>query len=67
MAAYDTSNITVDDPRQQLKVYTITEGVQSGFPKEKHFCSNCGCMLWTVPMKYEGKTRMVRTSLIENG
>ena len=67
MAAFPTSNIAVEDPDKQLSVYTIVEGNQSGFPKEKHFCVKCGCMLWSVPLKYDGKTRMVRTSLVDDG
>ncbi|KAF7548688.1 hypothetical protein G7046_g8589 [Stylonectria norvegica] len=67
MAAFLSSNISISDPGKQLRIYVITDGVQGGFPKEKHFCGTCGCMLWTVPMKYEGNTRMVRTSLVEDG
>ena len=67
MASYATDLIALDDPGKHLTVYTITEGTKSGYPKEKHFCSRCGCMLWSVPLKYDGKVRMVRTSLVEDG
>ncbi|KAK8135132.1 hypothetical protein PG984_007144 [Apiospora sp. TS-2023a] len=59
--------MAVSDPGNNVKIYTITEGTQSGFPKEKHFCGNCGCTLWTVPRKYGGMIRMIRTSLLDNG
>jgi len=67
MALFLSRNMAVSDPGNNVKIYTITEGTQSGFPKEKHFCGNCGCTLWTVPRKYGGMIRMIRTSLLDNG
>jgi hypothetical protein len=64
--AYATDNVSVEDPSGYIRVYLVTGGTQSGKPMEKHFCGNCGCTLWTVPMRLDGKVHMVRTSLIEN-
>ncbi len=66
MAAYPTEKTMVEDPSGHGKVYTIKD-TESGKPKYKHFCGNCGCTFWTVPMVYGGDLRMVRTSLIKNG
>lgn len=67
MAEYRTEEVVVQDPLGFWKIYTIREGTLSGQPKEKHFCGNCGCTLWTVAMRDKGELRMVRTSLVENG
>lgn len=67
MAEYRIDEVVVKDPWSYWKIYTIREGTLSGQPKEKHFCGNCGCTLWTVAMRDRGELRMVRTSLIENG
>lgn len=37
----------------------------SGKAKPKVFCGNCGCTLYTVPAKWDGKKIVVRTSLLE--
>ncbi|EFX02349.1 hypothetical protein CMQ_2398 [Grosmannia clavigera kw1407] len=67
MAEYRIDEVVVKDPWSYWKIYTVREGTLSGQPKEKHFCGNCGCTLWTVAMRDRGELRMVRTSLIENG
>lgn len=66
-AKYPSSSIDIEDPSDSMRYYTITKGTESGLPKEKHFCGNCGCTLWTVPWKHGGDIKLVRTSLIENG
>ncbi|CAK7216204.1 hypothetical protein SBRCBS47491_002742 [Sporothrix bragantina] len=67
MAEYRIEDVVVEDPLSSWKIYTIREGTRSGQPKEKHFCGNCGCVLWTVAMQDRGELRLVRTSLIEGG
>ncbi|OAA56310.1 Cytochrome P450 [Niveomyces insectorum RCEF 264] len=67
MAEYKSDDVVVEDPLSYWKIYTIRTGTRSGQPKERHFCGNCGCLLWTVAMKDHGELRMVRTSEIENG
>ncbi|CAK7272249.1 hypothetical protein SEPCBS57363_005035 [Sporothrix epigloea] len=67
MAEYRIEDVVVEDPLSSWKIYTIREGTRSGQPKEKHFCGNCGCVLWTVAMQDRGELRLVRTALIEGG
>ena len=67
MAEYHIRDVVVADPLSLWKIYTIKDGTLSGQPKEKHFCGNCGSVLWTVAMKDRAELRMVRTSLIEDG
>jgi len=45
----------------------ILKDTQSGNEKHKVFCKQCGCTLWTIPMKFEGKYKIIRTALIEDG
>ncbi len=67
MAEYRTEDVVVEDPLSNWKIYTIKDGTRSGQPKEKHFCGNCGCVLWTVAMRDGGHLRLVRTSLVDDG
>ncbi|OJJ48671.1 hypothetical protein ASPZODRAFT_61472 [Penicilliopsis zonata CBS 506.65] len=64
---FSRSQLQVQDPQSLIKVFVITQGTDSGYPKEKHFCGTCGCTLWTVPRKHGGEVIVVRTSLIKDG
>jgi hypothetical protein len=60
--------MTVSNPNDCIRKYTVPgEQTKSGSPKEKHFCGNCGCTLWTVVAPYAKDARVVRTSLIDGG
>ncbi|OQV10584.1 hypothetical protein CLAIMM_14561 [Cladophialophora immunda] len=63
---YNATEVSVKDPESLINKYII-EKTQSGHVKEKHFCSRCGCTLWTVPMHHGGTKWMVRSSLVEDG
>ncbi|KAI6365294.1 hypothetical protein MCOR25_005423 [Pyricularia grisea] len=68
MGKFTKESMKINDPKSLLKMYIIPGAeTESGKDKEKYFCSNCGCMPWTVPQGKEGKYRFVRTSYIENG
>lgn len=66
LAKIDTENLSIEDPTEQLKEYTITK-TSSGFPKKKVFCNTCGCTLMTQPMKYEAKVSILRVTLLDKG
>ncbi|OBZ80270.1 hypothetical protein A0J61_11680 [Choanephora cucurbitarum] len=65
-SAYAPSQVQLIDPDNQLKTYIVpAESVGSGFEKHKHFCGRCGCPIYNVPMKEEGKQWIIKTGLIE--
>lgn len=41
------------------------EITDSGNPKTKAFCANCGCTLMTIPAKWKGERVVLRTPLFE--
>jgi hypothetical protein len=57
-------NSNLSNERTGTYVIAGTE-TASGKPKPKVFCGNCGCTLYTVPAKWNGKRIVVRTSLLE--
>ncbi|KAF8537534.1 Mss4-like protein [Trichophaea hybrida] len=66
-AMFNTSEITITDPESHLKIYTITKGTMSGLPKEKGFCGNCGCTLFTKPGHHKGEMTVIKTGILDNG
>lgn len=64
-AMFPTSSVTVNDARNTLKCYTITEGTFTGYPKEKWFCGECGCTLFTKPGHYKGEMLVVKTGVLD--
>lgn len=67
-ATFSLANMTVSDPQNSIKIWNVPgEMCSSGLAKEKVFCGNCGCTLWTIPAAMKGKAQYVRTSLIDGG
>lgn len=66
LAIFDTSKVEISDPNGYSKEYVITN-TNSGHPKRKVFCSNCGCTILTLPMKHNGEKSVIRTTLVESG
>ncbi|EJT78523.1 hypothetical protein GGTG_03623 [Gaeumannomyces tritici R3-111a-1] len=68
VATFSLANMTVSDPQNSIKIWNVPgESCSSGLPKEKVFCGNCGCTLWTIPAALKGKGQYVRTSLFDGG
>ena len=63
---WHVDNIKITDPSGLQKRFVVNK-TGSGKPKEKWFCSECGTTLWTVPGSMNGKVKVVRLPLIENG
>lgn len=64
LAKYPTEEVMITDPNNYLKTY-IVEKTQSGKPKHKLFCGNCGCTIATKPQQYEGKVTILRSCLFD--
>lgn len=65
-AMYESSSVTVNDPEEFVKVYVVPkETTGSGVEKQKWFCGNCGCTLFTRPMKYNGEKSVVKTGILD--
>ncbi|KZT61410.1 hypothetical protein CALCODRAFT_491218 [Calocera cornea HHB12733] len=58
-------SMEVHDPGHLTRIFLVHE-TGSGRPKEKHFCSACGCTLWSVTANRPGE-RVVRVGLLEGG
>ncbi|KAG2736092.1 hypothetical protein G9P44_000182 [Scheffersomyces stipitis] len=65
LAKYETSKVEIQDKNSSMKEYTITK-TQSGFPKKKLFCGECGCSILTKPMKHNGEVTFLRSTLLDN-
>ncbi|KIN09015.1 hypothetical protein OIDMADRAFT_48851 [Oidiodendron maius Zn] len=65
-AKFNKNQVHVKLGRELLKTYILKDTL-SGQDKHKVFCSDCGCTLWTIPMRHGGDSFIVRTSLMENG
>ncbi|TGZ85344.1 hypothetical protein EX30DRAFT_337711 [Ascodesmis nigricans] len=63
-AMYPASSVEISDTRSTLKSYTI-HNTSSGSPKEKLFCGECGCMLFTKPGHYKGEMVVVKTGMLD--
>jgi hypothetical protein len=66
IAKFSRADVTVSADTDAITKY-ILKDTSSGSPKEKHFCRQCGCTLWTVPASAKGTTYIIRTSLLEGG
>ncbi|KAI5818281.1 Mss4-like protein [Pyronema omphalodes] len=66
-AMFNTADIILEDPQGVLKTYQIAEGTASGKPKEKGWCGNCGCQVYTKPGHYEGRVMVVKTGFLDGG
>lgn len=64
-AFYKTTDVNIIDDESNLKQFVVTK-TQSGHPKHKEFCSNCGSTIRTLPMKYNGEVSVVRASLLDD-
>ncbi|KAH8548835.1 Mss4-like protein [Umbelopsis sp. PMI_123] len=65
-AMYASTSVSVDDPNQFVKVFIVPSGkTGSGVEKQKWFCGNCGCTLFTRPMKYNGEKSVVKTGILD--
>lgn len=66
-AFYDTKNMQVSDPSNNLKKYVFAkETVNSGFEKHKYFCGVCGTHLFNQPMKHNGERSVIKTGFIDS-
>jgi hypothetical protein len=65
-ALYNTSDVEIVDTQGYCKKYVVPkEKVGSGVEKQKWFCANCGCTLFTRPMKYNGEKSVVKTGILD--
>jgi len=65
-AVCPADTMTIVDAEGLATLWQIRD-TTSGIPKEKYFCSRCGCTLWTVVLASGRDRRCVRVSLIEDG
>ncbi|PLB35001.1 GFA family protein [Aspergillus candidus] len=65
-AKFKKEQVELEQGQKLLKTW-ILEDTVSGSEKHKLFCSQCGCTLWTIPMRHGGSHLIVRTSLLEDG
>ena len=65
-AKFKKEQVEVEQGEELTKIWTLSDNL-SGSDKHKVFCSQCGCTLWTIPMKHGGSHLIVRTSLLEKG
>ncbi|OJJ62605.1 hypothetical protein ASPSYDRAFT_28236 [Aspergillus sydowii CBS 593.65] len=65
-AKFKKEQVEVEQGEELTKIWTLSDNL-SGSDKHKVFCSQCGCTLWTIPMKHGGSHLIVRTSLLEEG
>ncbi|GAB5590704.1 hypothetical protein Unana1_05604 [Umbelopsis nana] len=63
---YSSSSVSVNDSEKFVKVYIVPkQKTGSGVEKQKWFCGNCGCTLFTRPMKYNGEKSVVKTGILD--
>lgn len=66
-AIYETKNLQVHDPANNLKKYVFPkEAISSGFEKHKYFCGICGTHLFNQPMKHNGEKSVIKTGCIDS-
>ena len=66
-AFYDTRNMTVSDPSNNLKNYVFPkETVVSGNEKHKFFCGVCGTHLYNQSMKHNGEMSVIKTGFLDS-
>ncbi|KAJ5636951.1 Mss4-like protein [Penicillium longicatenatum] len=65
-AKFKKEHVELKQHPELLKTWILKDNL-SGNEKHKVFCSQCGCTLWTIPMKHGGSHFIVRTSLLEDG
>ncbi|KAF2461857.1 Mss4-like protein [Lineolata rhizophorae] len=66
-AVFPASQCPVDDPENLLRSW-VHEDTKSGFPKNKFFCSRCGCHCYNEAGDPKGERRWsVRAVLFEGG
>lgn len=63
---FNKEQVTIDDPKGKLKTYAITN-TGSGKPNNVNFCSDCGSTINSVPMVYDGKLSLIRTTILDSG
>lgn len=66
IAIFPANKVRIEDKRQKLKPYSITN-TASGKPNNINFCSDCGCTINSMPMVYDGKLNLVRTTVLDDG
>jgi hypothetical protein len=66
VAVFKRKAVTIIDPQLQLKTLALTK-TKSGKPKDKLFCGQCGSTIGTIPILYDGKVFILRSSLIDSG
>ncbi|KAI8069852.1 Mss4-like protein [Gilbertella persicaria] len=65
-SVYAASDVDIIDPEGHLKKYVVPGNkVGSGHEKHKYFCDVCGCPVYNMPMKEEGKIMVIKTGLID--
>jgi hypothetical protein len=68
VAVFNTSEVQILKTRDKFKTYEIPGScTYSGHDKVKVACKECGCTLYTVPMKWGGEKMVIRTSLFDGG
>lgn len=65
MAKYSRDDLNILQGENLMKIWVVKETV-SGKEKNKVFCSNCGCTLWTIPMNHGGEKFIIRTALLND-
>ncbi|KAF3398900.1 hypothetical protein DPV78_006812 [Talaromyces pinophilus] len=65
-AKFPREKVTIQTGQDMISTYILQDNI-SGHPKHKVFCKQCGCTLWTIPMRHGGSHLIVRTSLLEDG
>ena len=63
-AVFNTEDVTLHDPQSKAKTYIVTR-TASGKPKDKVFCGECGCTMFTRPMAHEGRATIVKIGIID--
>ena len=65
-AMFDTSDVGLEDPKGYAKLYVVPkEQTLSGIEKQKWFCGNCGCALFTRPMSLKGEKSFIKTGILD--
>ncbi|KAF6798074.1 hypothetical protein CSOJ01_12851 [Colletotrichum sojae] len=61
-------NLTIDDPNGYKTVYLIPgDGTTTLYPKENHFCRNCGSTVVVMPLMMQRKLVFVTAGLMHHG
>ncbi|KAA8915226.1 hypothetical protein TRICI_002583 [Trichomonascus ciferrii] len=66
IAIFNKDQVEIKDPNNKLKTYAITN-TASGKPNNVNFCEECGSTINSVPMVYDGKLSLVRTTVLDDG